>query len=148
MRFPSLPMRGFVVGLKVAIKTVQAHRLRSRQRVPAALRIWTFLPKCPRAPDGIGKLSRTILIDMRKTAGKLDDFRAEKDDFFANDSRSPLNSHQRRLLKRLAYFDENPRLVIKAKIDRGVEPRDVHMETTCGVLLIHSYSVSQIWLFA
>jgi len=73
-----------------------------------------------------------ILIDMRKTASKLDDFRAEKDDFFANDPRSPLNPHQRRLFKRLAYFDENPRLVIKAKIDRGVEPGEVRMETTTG----------------
>ena len=69
---------------------------------------------------------------MRKTASKLDDFRAEKNDFFANDPRSPLYSHQRRLFKGLGYFDENPRLVIKAKIDRRMEPGEVRMETTTG----------------
>jgi len=62
----------------------------------------------------------------------LDQFRAEKDDFFAHDHRAPLSPEQRRNFKGLAYFPENSQLVIRAQIDRNIEPGDVQMATTRG----------------
>jgi uncharacterized protein (DUF1684 family) len=63
---------------------------------------------------------------------ELEGSRREKDDFFENDHRSPLTSAQQRKFKGLAYFPENPALVVKATIDRKVEPGAVRMETTKG----------------
>ena len=63
---------------------------------------------------------------------ELESFRREKDDFFGHDHRSPLTSSQQHAFKGLAYFPENPALIVKAKIDRNVEPGVVRMETTKG----------------
>jgi uncharacterized protein (DUF1684 family) len=63
---------------------------------------------------------------------ELEGSRRDKDHFFANDHRSPLTSAQQRKFKGLAYFPENPALVVKATIDRNVEPGAVRMETTKG----------------
>ena len=69
--------------------------------------------------------------DMRAVT-ELENFRRDKDDFFGKDHRSPLTSGQQRTFKGLDYFPENPELVVKAKIDRKVEPGVVRMETTKG----------------
>ena len=63
---------------------------------------------------------------------ELKRFRAEKDRVFARDPHSPLTPEQRRSFHGLAYFDENPGLVIHASIDRKVEPGEVPMATTGG----------------
>jgi uncharacterized protein (DUF1684 family) len=63
---------------------------------------------------------------------ELEGFRGDKDDFFGHDHRSPLTSAQQRKFKGLAYFPENPALVVKATIDRNVELGVVRMETTKG----------------
>lgn len=63
---------------------------------------------------------------------ELESFRREKDEFLGHDRRSPLTPAQRRAFKGLAYFPENPQLVVKARIDRKVEPGAVRMETTKG----------------
>ena len=63
---------------------------------------------------------------------ELEGSRREKDDFFGHDHRSPLTSAQPRKFKGLAYFPENPALVVKATIDRNVESGVVRMETTKG----------------
>lgn len=69
---------------------------------------------------------------VRVTGSELKRFRAEKDKVFARDPHSPLAPEQRRAFHGLAYFDENPGLVIHAGIDRDVEPGEVIMSTTGG----------------
>src|SRR5437764_7884392 len=59
-------------------------------------------------------------------------FRAEKDHLFAHDPGSPLTPQQRSAFHGLVYFEENPKFVIHASIDRDVEPGDVVMATTAG----------------
>jgi uncharacterized protein (DUF1684 family) len=63
---------------------------------------------------------------------ELEGSRREKDDFFGHDHRSPLTPAQQRKFQGLAYFPENPALVVKATIDRNVEAGVVRMETTKG----------------
>jgi len=65
-------------------------------------------------------------------AAELKRFRAEKDRVFAKDPHSPLTPEQRRTFRGLPYFDENPKLVINATVDRDVEPGEVSMSTTGG----------------
>ena len=62
----------------------------------------------------------------------LQRFRAEKDEFFGSDHRAPLTHEQKHSFKGLAYFAENPQLVIRSKIDRAVQPGEVRMATTTG----------------
>ncbi len=56
-----------------------------------------------------------------RTRTELEEFRADKDDFYAHDHRSPLPHAQQHTFKGLSYFPENKALVIKAKIDRKGE---------------------------
>ncbi len=51
---------------------------------------------------------------------------------FAGDPHSPLTAEQRRSFRGLDYFDENPRLVITATIDRNVDHDEVRMATSGG----------------
>jgi uncharacterized protein len=65
-------------------------------------------------------------------ASELAQFRTEKDEFYQYDHRSPLTPDQQRDFKGLSYFPENSALVIKARIDRNVQPGAIQMETTKG----------------
>ena len=69
---------------------------------------------------------------MNVTASELKRFRAEKDHVFASDPHSPLTADQRHNFQGLAYFDENPQLVIHTGIDREVDPEEVQMGTSSG----------------
>jgi len=69
---------------------------------------------------------------MSVSASELKRFRAEKDRVFARDPHSPLTAEQRHNFQGLAYFDENPQLVIHAGIDREVDPEEVRMGTSSG----------------
>lgn len=69
---------------------------------------------------------------MGVRAAELKRFRSEKDSVFAKDPHSPLTPAQRRAFHGLAYFEENPGLVIKATIDRNVEHEEVRMGTSAG----------------
>src|SRR5258708_17710280 len=69
---------------------------------------------------------------MDVMAPELKRFGGEKDKVFARDPHSPLTPEQRRTFKGLAYFDENPQLVIHASIDRDVDPEEVRMGTSSG----------------
>jgi uncharacterized protein (DUF1684 family) len=71
---------------------------------------------------GYGVTSRT----------ELESFRAAKDNFYRRDHRAALTAEQQRDFKGLSYFPQNDSLVIKAGIDRNVQPGIVHMETTKG----------------
>ena len=59
-------------------------------------------------------------------------FRTEKNRIFAKDPHSPLTPGQRPSFRGLNYFDENPALVIRGRIDREVEREEVPMATTGG----------------
>lgn len=63
---------------------------------------------------------------------ELDEFRRDKDQFFGHDPDSPLSADQRRGFKGLAYYPENPALVVKGTLDPNVEAGEVRMETTGG----------------
>lgn len=63
---------------------------------------------------------------------ELERFRADKDRVFRKDPHSPLTPEQRGSFSGLAYFDENPQLVIHGTVDRQVEPGEVQMETSAG----------------
>jgi uncharacterized protein (DUF1684 family) len=65
-------------------------------------------------------------------ATELETFRAAKDKFYRRDHRAPLTPEQQRGFKGLSYFPANNALVIKANVDRSVQPRIVRMETTKG----------------
>jgi uncharacterized protein (DUF1684 family) len=67
-----------------------------------------------------------------KNRTELELFRAAKDKFYRQDHRVPLTPEQQRDFTGLSYFPENDALVIKASIDRNVQPGIVHMETTKG----------------
>jgi uncharacterized protein len=67
-----------------------------------------------------------------KAISELEQFRADKDDFFAHEDRSPLTSQQQSRFRGLAYFPENPALAVHGKIDRNVQPGVVRMATTKG----------------
>jgi uncharacterized protein (DUF1684 family) len=69
---------------------------------------------------------------LAKTLTGLQEFRAEKDEFFAHDRRAPLTPEQRRAFKGLSYFAENPALIVQAKVDRSVQAGEVRMATTKG----------------
>ena len=71
---------------------------------------------------GYGMTSRT----------ELESFRAAKDKFYGGDDRAPLTAVQQRDFQGLSYFPQNDSLVIKAGIDRNVQPGIVRMETTKG----------------
>jgi uncharacterized protein (DUF1684 family) len=69
---------------------------------------------------------------MSVKASELKQFRAEKDRVFASDPHSPLTSSQRRAFGGLAYFDENPGLIVTSGVDRNVEAGEVVMSTSGG----------------
>src|SRR4029078_2906146 len=63
---------------------------------------------------------------------ELDDFRAEKDDFFGRHPQSPLTREQKRNFKGLAYFPENPALRLEVPVEQ-FQPKDtIEMQTSTG----------------
>jgi uncharacterized protein len=67
-----------------------------------------------------------------KVKSGLEQFRADKDEFYRHDHQSPLTPEQQKSFKGLAYFPESKVLAIAAKIDRDVPPGVVRMATTRG----------------
>jgi len=62
----------------------------------------------------------------------LQEFRREKDAFFARHPQSPLLDAQRRTFKGLAYFEENPELRVDGPLENAADPGEVGLETTGG----------------
>ena len=63
---------------------------------------------------------------------ELDDFRAEKDDFFGRHPQSPLTREQKREFKGLAYFPENPDMRLEVPVEQ-FNPKDtIEMQTSTG----------------
>ena len=62
----------------------------------------------------------------------LEQFRADKDDFFAHDSQSPLTRIQKRAFKGLNYFPENPTLRFEITLEVFPTQTPIVMQTTGG----------------
>jgi len=62
----------------------------------------------------------------------LDDFRTRKDEFYRRGDGSPLDRGQRKLFQGLAYFPENPDLVVIAALQDPDNPGEVTFDTSTG----------------
>ena len=62
----------------------------------------------------------------------LDQFRLEKDEFFASDLQSPLTSNQKKNFDGLKYFVENPNLRLEIDIDEFKEKSEIEIQTSTG----------------
>jgi uncharacterized protein len=63
---------------------------------------------------------------------ELDDFRAEKDEFFKNHFQSPLSHEQKRDFKGLNYFPENEVLRLEVKVEPLNDSKPMLMQTSTG----------------
>ena len=63
---------------------------------------------------------------------QLDDFRAQKDEFFKHDGQSPLTPDQRQTFTGLKYYPENPKLRIITPIEEYADKAPITMITSTG----------------
>ena len=63
---------------------------------------------------------------------ELENFRAEKDEFFGKHPQSPLSPEQRRVFEGLKYFPENPDLRLDVKVDEFPVKEELAMQTSTG----------------
>ncbi len=63
---------------------------------------------------------------------QLDQFRAQKDDFFLHDWQSPLTPDQRRSFSGLSYYAENPALRFTIPIEQYADRETVTLQTSTG----------------
>ncbi|MCL4530677.1 MAG: DUF1684 domain-containing protein [Chloroflexi bacterium] len=68
---------------------------------------------------------------------ELEEFRAEKDDFFGHDVQSPLTPQQRRDFRGLNYFPENPSLRLELKAEPFLQKERIEMQTSTGDVQIY-----------
>jgi len=65
---------------------------------------------------------------------ELDDFRAEKDDFFKNHFQSPLSREQKRDFNGLNYFPENEALRLDVRVEPLNDTKPMLMQTSTGTV--------------
>ncbi len=63
---------------------------------------------------------------------ELDNFRAEKDDFFRTHPQSPLTPEQKKSFEGLKYFSENPALRFEAEVEQFPKKEKVEFATSTG----------------
>lgn len=63
---------------------------------------------------------------------ELDNFRKDKNDYFARHPQSPLTPEQRRNFKGLQYFPENDALRLEAPVEPFAEQQPMTMQTSTG----------------
>ncbi len=63
---------------------------------------------------------------------ELEEFRAEKDQFFATSRQSPLTREQRKDFKGLNYFPENPALRLVVSVEEFPQKDEIEMQTSTG----------------
>jgi hypothetical protein len=63
---------------------------------------------------------------------ELDDFRAEKNEFFGRHPQSPLTADQKRGFTGLPYFPENDALRFEVKVEPLPDEKPMQMQTTTG----------------
>jgi len=62
----------------------------------------------------------------------LDEFRLEKDSFFADSPESPLTAEQKRGFRGLKYFPENPALRLEAAVEMFPDTEQLAIQTSTG----------------
>jgi uncharacterized protein (DUF1684 family) len=62
----------------------------------------------------------------------LNDFRAEKDEFFQMHHQSPLTPEQKRTFNGLAYFPENEALRLEVQVEKLFDQQPMQMQTSTG----------------
>lgn len=62
----------------------------------------------------------------------LQNFRKEKDAFFARHPESPLTDEQKRDFHGLAYFPENPSLRLELEVEKSSGREEIEMQTSTG----------------
>lgn len=63
---------------------------------------------------------------------QLEQFRAEKDEFFRTDPQSPLTAKQQESFEGLAYFPENSDLDLEVTVERFSKPEEIAIQTSTG----------------
>src|SRR5947209_4233957 len=63
---------------------------------------------------------------------ELDDFRAEKDEFFKHDLQSPLTREQKKAFTGLNYFPQAPELRLVVSVERAATKETIQMQTSTG----------------
>ena len=63
---------------------------------------------------------------------QLDEFRAEKDSFFASSPESPLTNEQRGIFSGLSYYPENPALRLEVAVEELPGHEQIRMQTSTG----------------
>ena len=69
---------------------------------------------------------------------ELDEFRTEKDHFFATDQQSPLTRPQKAEFKGLKYFPENPDLRLEVEVEPFAHPQEIEMQTSTGDVQVYT----------
>lgn len=68
----------------------------------------------------------------------LDDFRQQKDQFFARDRQSPLTREQKAAFQGLKYFPENPALRLEVEVQPFPKPEEIQMQTSTGDVQVYT----------
>ena len=68
---------------------------------------------------------------------ELEEFRAEKDDFFGSHPQSPLTPEQKRNFNGLNYFPEDESLRLDVMVEPLNDEQPVQMQTTTGDVQIY-----------
>ena len=63
---------------------------------------------------------------------ELDEFRREKDTFFASHPQSPLTPEQKKAFEGLRYFPENPALRLEVALEIFPQQDNIEMQTSTG----------------
>ena len=69
---------------------------------------------------------------------ELEEFRAEKDEFFKTHPQSPLTPEQKRDFSSLKYFPENGSLRLEVKVELLNDDQPMQMQTTTGNVQMYS----------
>ena len=75
----------------------------------------------------------------------LEDFRKQKDEFFAHDHQSPLTPQEKRSFHGLNYYPENPSLRLELPLEKLPTPSPVILQTSTGDA--HEYLVAGLVRF-
>jgi len=68
---------------------------------------------------------------------ELDEFRAEKDEFFGSHPQSPLTREQKKVFHGLQYFPENDSLRLEVKVEEFENKQSFEMQTSTGDIQIY-----------
>ena len=68
---------------------------------------------------------------------ELDEFRAEKNEFFGRHPQSPLTMEQKRSFVGLQYFPENEDLRLEVKVELLPDEKPMQMQTTTGDVQVY-----------